>query len=59
MKTEYTEQNIDKKKEYINIKIKIHNLQNQTKAYKIYKHIYNDKKKWNQKNMKDSVVLNI
>jgi len=33
-----------KKKEYINIKIKIHNLQNQTKAYKTSKHIYNDKK---------------
>ena len=40
---------------YITIRIhkhnnKIHNLQNETEAYKTYNHIYNDKK-WNQKYM--------
>ena len=38
--TEYIEQNIHK---YINITIKIHNLQNYTRAYKTYSHIYSDK----------------
>jgi len=27
----------------MNITIKIHNLQNETEAYKTYKHIYNEK----------------
>ena len=35
----------------INITIKFHNLQNETEAYKICNHAYNDTK-WNQKNMK-------
>ena len=33
---------------YINITIKIHNLQNQTEAHKTHNHIYSDTK-WNQK----------
>jgi len=36
----------------INVTIKIYNLQNYTKAYKIHNHAYDDKK-LNQKNMKE------
>jgi Na+-transporting NADH:ubiquinone oxidoreductase subunit NqrC len=37
---------------YINITIKMRNLQNQAEAYTTYTHIYTDTK-WNQKNMKE------
>ena len=43
---QYTEQHIEteypERKEYMNITIRIHNLQNYIEEYKIYNHIYND-----------------